>query len=61
MSEKLTKSNKTSNLNKQRSIKYHNKFIYWNRQAWANRVDPDKMLQNVASDQGLHCLSLIQQ
>ena len=26
-----------------------------------NSVDPDQMLQNAASDQGLHCLSLIQQ
>ena len=33
---------------------------YWDRQAWANSVDPDQMPQNVASDQGLHCLPLIQ-
>ena len=25
----------------------------------ANSVDPDQMPQNVASDQGLHCLPLI--
>ena len=24
------------------------------RKAWANNVDPDQMLQNVLSDQGLH-------
>ena len=23
---------------------------YWDRQAWANNVDPDQMLQNAASD-----------
>ena len=23
---------------------------------WANSTDPDQMLQNMASDQGLHCL-----
>ena len=34
---------------------------YWNRQAWANSIDPDQMLQNMLSDQGLHCLPLIQQ
>ena len=27
-----------------------------NSQAWANSADPDQMPQNVASDQGLHCL-----
>ena len=32
---------------------------YLDRQAWANSVDPDQMLQNAASDQGLHCLPLI--
>ena len=26
------------------------------RQAWANNLNPDQMLQNVASDQDLHCL-----
>ena len=30
-------------------------FMYLNRQAWANSVDPDQTLQNAASDQGLHC------
>ena len=34
---------------------------YLDRQAWANSVDPDEMLQNAASHQDLHCLSLIQQ
>ena len=33
---------------------------YLDRQAWANSVDPDQMPQNVASDQGVHYLSLIQ-
>ena len=29
----------------------------WRRQAWANSVDPDQLLQNhVAFDQCLHCL-----
>ena len=31
------------------------------RQAWANSADPDEMLQNTASHDGLHCLPLIQQ
>ena len=35
--------------------------MYSDRQAWANSVDPDEMLQNAASHQGLHCLSHIQQ
>ena len=35
--------------------------MYSDRQVWANSIDPDQMLQNAASDQGLHCLSLIQQ
>ena len=30
-------------------------------QTWANSVDPAQILQNAASDQGLHCLPLIQQ
>ena len=34
---------------------------YSNREAWANCVDPDQMLQNSAFDQGLHGLPLIQQ
>ena len=33
---------------------------YWDRQAWANSVEPDQMLQHAASDQGLQCLPLIQ-
>ena len=28
---------------------------------WANSVDADQMPQNVASDQGLHCLPIMQQ
>ena len=29
-------------------------------EVWANSVDPDRTPQNAASDQGLHCLPLIQ-
>ena len=29
--------------------------------AWTNSVDPRQMLQNAASDQGLHCLQLVLQ
>ena len=39
---------------------YHNNPKYWDRLALANSVDPDQMPQNVASDQGLQCLPLIQ-
>ena len=31
------------------------------RHAWVNSVDPDKTLQNVASDQCLHRFPLVQQ
>ena len=31
------------------------------RQIFANSVDPDQMMQNEAYDQGLHCLTYIQQ
>ena len=31
---------------------------YWDRQAWANSVDPDKTSQNAPPDQGLHCLPI---
>ena len=34
---------------------------YSDRQVRANSVDPDQTPQNAASDQGLHCLSFIQQ
>ena len=34
--------------------------MYLDKQASANSVDPDEMLQNAASHQGLNCLSLIQ-
>ena len=34
---------------------------YWDRQAFANSLDPDTTLQIMASDQGLHCLPYIQQ
>ena len=39
---------------------YCNDPKYWDRQAWANSVDPDQMPQNAASYQGLHCLPLAQ-
>ena len=39
--------------------KYPNYPKYWVRQAWANNADPDQMLHNVASDQGLHCFPYI--
>ena len=35
--------------------------MYSDRQAWANSVDQDKTLQNVASHQGQLCLPFIQQ
>ena len=34
---------------------------YLDRHAKANSLDPDQMLQNGVSDQGPHCLPLIQQ
>ena len=40
---------------------YPNNHKYFDRQAWANSVDPDQTPQNAASDQGLRCLSLNQQ
>ena len=40
---------------------YHIYCMYSDRQAWANIVGPDEMLQKAASHQGLHCLPLIQQ
>ena len=36
---------------------YHNNSKYWDRQIVANSTDQDQMLQNAASDQGLHCLT----
>ena len=33
---------------------------FWDRQTLANSVDLDQTPQNAASDQGLHCLQLIQ-
>ena len=41
--------------------KYRKNPKYWDRQPRANSADPDQMPQSVASDQGLHCLPLIQQ
>ena len=35
--------------------------MYSDREALANSVDPEEMPQNVASNQSLHCLPLIQQ
>ena len=32
--------------------------LYWDRQAWVSGLD--KMLQNIAPDQDLHCFPLIQ-
>ena len=40
---------------------YHSNSKYWDRQAFANSVDPDEMLQNAASHLGLYCLPYIQQ
>ena len=40
---------------------YHNNPKYWGTHACANSADPDHMLQNLASDQGLHSLPLIWQ
>ena len=39
----------------------YNNLKYWDRKAFANSVDPDKMLQNAASDQGVHSLPYILQ
>ena len=38
---------------------YHIYHMYLDRQAWGNSVNPEKMPQNMASHQGLHCLPLI--
>ena len=40
---------------------YRYKPTYRDRKAFANSVDPDQMLQNAVSDQGLHCLPYTQQ
>ena len=40
---------------------YRNNPKFLDRWAWENSVDPDQMPQKVASDQGPHCLQLIQQ
>ena len=40
---------------------YHNNRKYWERQVFANSVDPDQMAQNAASDLSLDCLPYIQQ
>ena len=41
-------------------LEYHNNPKYWDRKAWANSVDPYQMLQNAASELGLHVFPLIQ-
>ena len=38
---------------------YHNKSTYWDKQAGANSVDPDQLVQYAGSNLGLHPLSLI--
>ena len=58
ISELSLKTIKFSDLPYRTLQTYHNNPKYWDRQAWANSVDPDQMLQNAASDQGLHCLPL---
>ena len=40
---------------------YRNNPKYQDGQAWANRIDQDQIPQIVSSDQGLHCLPIIQQ
>ena len=40
---------------------YRNNPKYWDRQAFANSIDPDQTLQNVPSDQGLQYLPYKQQ
>ena len=39
---------------------YHIYPKYWDRKVWVTSVDPDPMLHSAASDQGSHCLPLIQ-
>ena len=53
---------RTSDLNQLiPSLRCHINTRYLDRQDCANRVDPDQTPQDAASDQGLHCLPLIQQ
>ena len=40
---------------------YRNNPKYCDKYTFANSVDPDQMMQNMASDQGLHCLAYIRQ
>ena len=40
---------------------YHIYHMYSDKQTWANSIDPNETPQNAASQQGLHCLPLIQQ
>ena len=48
-------------INNPTKFTYINNPTYLDRQALANCVDPDKRPQNMATDQGLHCLPLIKQ
>ena len=48
-------------LHKNKFYEYRNNPKYWDRQVWANSLDPDQTPQNTASDLCLHCLPLIQQ
>ena len=41
------------------SVRIRNNLKYSDREAFANRVDPDQTSQNMESDQGLHCLPYI--
>ena len=66
---KLDKSTLSSNLQRRIQDKFWGVHFdqtvltlrFLDRQALANRVDPDQTPQNAASDQGLHCLPLNQQ
>ena len=37
-------------------LNYRNDPVFLDRQVWANRVDPDQLLLEEQSDQGVHCL-----
>ena len=43
------------------TVTYRNNPKYWDRQAFANNVDPDQMLLNVASNQDLPVFAIQQQ
>ena len=48
-------------MGKESKICYPKNPKYWDRQAWAKSEEPDQTPQNMAPDQGLHCLLLIKQ